>query len=283
MGAVLCTAETPAAVSRRRVPERSSDWDSSAAAQGRVAKKKEVLAYRSVEEIDLMVTYFLERKRFRDALIFVMQCNTGLRISDVLLRKWRDIFKENGEARNKNVAEIKKTGKDQTYYINQAVVAAANLYKANMKRKYNPEDYIFVSEAYHVSHTSPVDRTKDTRERVVYLQTQPLHVATVSRTMTQAAKEVGLSGEGRRLSTHSCRKMFADAHYKKVVKGFDVEDDLQDEMSCIYFAQNALGHSKAFTTMRHYLTDEVEEKLVMRMNFGLAAINAYKERTAKEQ
>lgn len=282
MGSVVYVTKSPVETSKRRVPERPSDWDSSAAAQERAAKQKRVQAYRSVDEIDTMVTYFLEHKRFRDALILVMQCNTGLRISDILLRKWKDIFYPDGSARTSNVTETQKTGKDQTYYINQAVVAAANLYKSNMQRKYNPEDYIFISEAYHVSHTSPIDRTRNVCDRLVYLQTQPLHVATVSRMMTKAAQDIGLCKDGRRISTHSCRKMYADA-LDNVVDGYSVGKDLQEKMSRVYIAQQALGHSSASTTKRHYLTDEIEKEAAMRMNFGLAAINAYKERMAKEK
>ncbi len=260
------------------------DWHPVDQANEEYSHRKSVDALDSVDEINQFVTYFLDRGRFRDAFIVVLQNNTGLRISDVLWLRWKDIFRPDGSAYKSNRIKIQKTGHKRTieFYFNDAVVAAANLYKDNMSRFYDPEEYIFISEAYNKGHTPLLERKKDEDERVQDVRIQPLRVETVSRMMTKAAKEAGLSGADRRISSHSFRKDNSNA-FDNLLDGYELGEDLEKRAGRIQLAQYALGHRRATTTENHYLKKKLHMEACMSMNFGLAAINAYKERMANNQ
>lgn len=248
------------------------NWHSVDSANEKHAKEKRVFELCSVDEINQMVRFFLDRDRVRDALIFIVQCNTGLRISDVLWLRWKDIFTD------VNRIETQKTKTIVTFYPNQAVIEAANLYKTTMTRLYCPDDFIFVSEGPHTGHTPIQDRkTKRAPVRQHTVEVQPLRVETVSRMMTKAGKEAGLAINGRRISTHTGRKTHANA-LDNLVSGYELGEDLEGQAARIRLAQCALGHAKAETTVSHYLTDKLHAEACRRMNFGLEPIIEYKNR-----
>lgn len=236
------------------------------------AKKKAVCELASVDEINQMVRYFLERDRVRDALAFIVQCNTGLRISDVLWLRWQDLRAEHFPIKTQ------KTGKLVDIYPNQAVREATELYAETVNRPCYDDAFVFISEGCNSSHIPILDRKKSQSEmRRRTVEVQPLRVETMSRMMTAAGKECGLATEERRISTHTARKTHSNA-IVGTVEGFELDNALQQRAVRLHLAQFALGHTKESTTAEHYLSNKLHREICSQMNFGLDEVRAYKQR-----
>lgn len=238
-------------------------------------KRKKVDALKSTSEINELVRYFLDRDEIRNALIFIFAVNTGMRIGDVLMMRWKDLLVDT------NHIVTQKTRKEMRFYPNQAVQEVTKLYRsvAQQQRPCRDDDYVFISEGRHAGHTVVADRklTRDCQRQTMVVQ--PLRVETVSRMFTKAGKETGLANHERRISTHTCRKTHADAMNGQL-EGFKIGDDLMMRATGIMLAQAALGHAKPETTIEHYLSNDtvLHQECCRRMNFGLEEVQAYKRR-----
>ena len=58
-----------------------------------------------------MYNHFVEKKQYRNALMFVIGINVGLRASDLLELKWSQIFDEDGSIANGITVKEDKTEK----------------------------------------------------------------------------------------------------------------------------------------------------------------------------
>lgn len=237
--------------------------------------EKRVDALSSVDEIDKFVTFFLERGRYRDALICVLGCNTGLRISDILWLRWKDIFKD-GETTHRRETICQKNGKYIEYLVNDAVIEAALLYKQNLGRPYNPDGWIFISEGPRTSHVFMWDRTRKVKVKRRVVEPQPMQTTSVSRLITEAAKKSGLF-DGRRVSTHSFRATGLNA-VTGGVAGVVLDEALLYQAKMVETARMMAGHSKSEITVNHYLTDRFRVAACIKMNLGLQAIEDFKKK-----
>jgi integrase len=86
---------------------------------------------------------FLNGKDPKYGLLFKFGLNTGLRISDILPLKVKDIFNKNGNFRDYLVLKEKKTGKEKKIKLNDALRKTIKMYIENKDLFY--EDYIFPS------------------------------------------------------------------------------------------------------------------------------------------
>ncbi|WP_250160072.1 tyrosine-type recombinase/integrase [Caloranaerobacter azorensis] len=86
---------------------------------------------------------YLNGKDLKYGLLFKFGLNTGLRISDILPLKVKDIFNTNGEFRDYLVIKEKKTGKEKKIKLNNALRKAIKIYIKNKNLSY--EDYFFPS------------------------------------------------------------------------------------------------------------------------------------------
>lgn len=87
---------------------------------------------------------FLKGKDSKYALLFKFGLNTGLRISDILSLKVKDIFNEDGEFRNYLVIKEKKTRKEKKIKLNDALRKVIRIHVKTKKLSYN--DYLFPSQ-----------------------------------------------------------------------------------------------------------------------------------------
>lgn len=245
------------------------------------ANKKEVDRFKSVEEIDLFLNWLLERGRYRDALLMVLGCNTGLRISDILWLRWEDIYQTEDEFRDENYTVCQKTAKEQQVVFNEAVKQAAQLYRDNLDRIWRMDDWIFVSEGGRGCYVDMWDRLlKPKEEQQVQFNRQPMRVSSVSHLFTKAIKDSGLFGD-RRISTHSFRKTGLDAITGGTI-GVELDEQLKHQISMVKAAQQMAGHSSSTTTVNHYLTNDYRIAACIKMNLGLGAIKAYKRKEGIE-
>jgi integrase len=87
--------------------------------------------------------HYLNGRDPKYGLLFKFGLNTGLRISDILPLKVKDIYNSKGEFRDYLVLKEKKTGKEKKIKLNNSLRKAINEYvKSN---NLSDEDYFFAS------------------------------------------------------------------------------------------------------------------------------------------
>jgi len=140
----------------------------------------EVQPIRDKEKIEQMKIELL-KSGYRDYMIFVIGINTGLRISDLLQLKVKDV-----RDRTHIVIQEQKTGKTKRFMINDQLRNDINKYIQGM----NDEEYLFQSNK---GYNRPLSRVQ------------------AYRILNKAAANVGLKEVG----THTLRKTFGYWHYQK--------------------------------------------------------------------
>ena len=121
----------------------------------------------------------LLKKSYRDYMLFVIGINTGLRISDILPLKVKDVTGIH------IIIKEKKTGKNKRFKINSNLRAELDKYIINM----NDNDYLFPSR----KGDKPISRIQ------------------AYRILNDVAEKLGVPEVG----THTLRKTFGYWHYKQ--------------------------------------------------------------------
>lgn len=139
---------------------------------------------RKKSKIKQMYQY-LNGKDSKYSLLFKFGLNTGLRISDILPLKFKDIFNNNGEFKDYLVLTEKKTGKEKKIKLNDALRKTMKTYAKN--NRLSSENYIFPSR-------------------------KGTHIGRVQayRVLKEAANVIGIENFG----THSLRKTWGYWTYK---------------------------------------------------------------------
>jgi len=165
----------------------------------------------------------LKRRSLRDYALFVLGINSGLRISDLLSLKIKDVL-DPGSRRLKISDRIrmreKKTGKVKDFPLNKPARSALSEY-LNTRRPAKEEPLF------------PSRKGKG-----------PLTTRQAHRIISDAAKEVGIR---ERIGTHTMRKTFCYHAYKK---GVDISR-----------LQKLLNHSSQTETLRYMgiLRDDLDQ------------------------
>ena len=141
---------------------------------------KKVEPIRDKDEIKEMKAV-LKRQNFRDYLLFELGINSGLRISDLLQLKVKNV-------KNKDKVELKeqKTDKIKSFTINPRLKRLIDDYITGL----DPEEYLFQSRK---GDNKPISRVQ------------------AYRVLRKAADKVELEKVG----THTLRKTFGYHQYKK--------------------------------------------------------------------
>lgn len=87
--------------------------------------------------------YYLNGKDNKYGLLFKCGLNTGLRISDILPLRVKDIFHNNGNFKDYLVIKEKKTGKEKKIKLNDALQKMLSSYVKEQELK--PDSYLFYS------------------------------------------------------------------------------------------------------------------------------------------
>jgi len=129
------------------------------------------------EQIEQMKEAIGAEGRYRERVLFILGINSGLRISDLLNLRWKDV------SGSSVTVKEQKTGKTKRFPLNDACVEALRSIP-----KGKPAEYIFVSH----SNRNGSESKPWTRQYIWQI-------------LNQAAKAVGLEEVG----THTLRKTFA--------------------------------------------------------------------------
>ena len=101
---------------------------------------------KELEQINALKRYFLEKGQFRNYALVVLGMNTSLRISDIIVLRWKDVYNYRYNKFKKHLIVIeKKTKKKNTVALNKATIEALELLRKKEQRTL-PEHYIFVSQ-----------------------------------------------------------------------------------------------------------------------------------------
>lgn len=116
---------------------------------------------RKKEEIVILKKYFLSRCEYRDYALFVIGINTALRISDLLVLRWEDVYDFNTRRFAEHIRLVEqKTGKRTCIILNtnckEALTLLLNFYKPESPKEYlfftgkNRYNHIGRNRAYHI-------------------------------------------------------------------------------------------------------------------------------------
>lgn len=184
-------------------------------------KKHAAEPIKSLEDIQYVSQYLIDRHRYRDNLLFIAGINLGLRCGDLLQLKIGHILDAEGNYKDKIVLREQKTGKIREAWLNDAVYDAMDLYLEDLGA-INLNDYLFRGIG---------NRSKNSG--------QPMRVDTAEKLLKQIVnEECGLTVHA---STHMLRKTFS----------YHVIMTAPDRPRAIEFLQKILGHSSPAITLAY--------------------------------
>jgi len=202
---------------------------------------------KSQDDINNISSFLVEKKRYRDNLLFVLGINYGLRISDLLSLKAGHILTPDGHVKDKVTLQERKTKKIRTIYNNAATIEAIALYFNNMD-SVSLNDYLFTSESNNNGRGKPLARFS--AERIL---------------KDVINDKLGIDVHS---STHCLRKTFA----------YHVIMNAPDRSRAIEFLQKILGHSsQTITLMYAGITDEEICGTYKELNLGMHPQNTTNE------
>lgn len=149
---------------------------------------------KELQQINALKEYFLERDEIRNYALIVIGLNTSLRISDILMLRWKDVYNyKTGVYRQHLTVTEKKTQKSNIVAINAAIINALELLRESEKEM-KPSDYLFSSQK---GENRPI-----TRNRAFTI-------------IKEAASTLGFEDN---ISCHSLRKTFGYQAWKQGVQ-----------------------------------------------------------------
>ena len=135
---------------------------------------------RDPKQLRKLAEYWLKRGSYRNYALIVLGVHTALRISDLLLLKWNDVYDDKRKKFRSHIVLIeKKTGKQKAVALNQKVITSLGLLLAHRRG-----EYIFVGNR---KDEKPISRVQAWR---------------IIRAAADAIQAVG------RVVCHSLRKTF---------------------------------------------------------------------------
>ncbi len=110
---------------------------------------------KTLEEIEKIKKYFLDRREYRNYCLFIIGITTGYRISDLLSLKFSDLF-DNYYSYKREIDIIEqKTKKRRTMPISDGIKTAINLY-IRSKCGFLFDEYLFKSQK---GKNTPIDKS----------------------------------------------------------------------------------------------------------------------------
>ncbi len=163
----------------------------------------------------------------RNYLLFVLGINSGLRISDLLNLKLKDVLNGGNKIRDNITLRERKTNKTKQFAINKAITKALSLYLEPLST-INIEQYLFKSK----KGDKPISRNQ------------------AWEILNNAAQAVGIEES---IGTHSLRKTFG---YHAFKSGVGIER-----------LQTILNHSSPAITLRYIgITQDDIDNVYLNLN-----------------
>lgn len=172
------------------------------------------------EKIKELKNYFLSKREFRNHVLVCMGINTALRISDILVLTWDNVYDFNTKSYYDHLSVIeKKTNKKAVTYLNKSVIGSLQMLFEHSRP--SSGDFIFQSRIGKNCHIG--------RNRAYCI-------------LKEASKNIQL---GNNFSCHSLRKTFGYHAWKEGVQPAMI--------------MSIYNHS-SFEVTKHYLCIDQEDK-----------------------
>lgn len=209
-----------------------------------LAKEHSAEPIKSMDDIIRISQFLIEKKRFRDNMLFIVGINFGLRVSDLRTLRFSHLINDDCTFRDrfpileKKTKNTRKHQRNRYISINTAVVEAVTLYLENTPG-IHLSDYMFRSASNNGCN-----------------ENKPISKQAVDAMLKGVAKELGL---GNRMATHSLRKTFA--YHQMVMSGNDPRK--------LLLLQKMFGHSTAAQTLDYIgITSEEIDEAYRMLNLG---------------
>lgn len=186
---------------------------------------------RDKEDVQKCIDYLRNRAVFtcrkdtkfaavRNYALFIVGINVGLRMSDLLKLRWKDIFMSDMKTfvESKGTKE-KKTGKIKEFIPNKAIIQAISFYLKETGINPEPENYVFIASKG---------------------KSKQLNNETVSKFVKHMTKTCGIQGD---YCARSVRKTYAYQLYLSLL-------DRGEEFALVA-VQKALNHSNSAITAQY--------------------------------
>ena len=209
-----------------------------------LAKEHSAEPIKSMDDIIRISQFLIEKKRFRDNMLFIIGINFGLRVSDLRTLRFSHLinddctFRDRSPILEKKTKTTRKHQRNRYISINTAVVEAVTLYLENTPGVHL-SDYMFRSASNNGCN-----------------ENKPISKQAVDAVLKGVAKDLGL---GNRMATHSLRKTFA--YHQMVMSGNDPRK--------LLLLQKMFGHSTAAQTLDYIgITSEEIDEAYRMLNLG---------------
>ena len=209
-----------------------------------LAKEHSAEPIKSMDDIIRISQFLIEKKRFRDNMLFIIGINFGLRVSDLRTLRFSHLINDDCTFRDrfpileKKTKNTRKHQRNRYISINTAVVEAVTLYLENTPGVLL-SDYMFRSASNNGCN-----------------ENKPISKQAVDAVLKGVAKDLGL---GNRMATHSLRKTFA--YHQMVMSGNDPRK--------LLLLQKMFGHSTAAQTLDYIgITSEEIDEAYRMLNLG---------------
>lgn len=214
-----------------------------------LAKEHSAEPIKSMDDIIRISQFLIEKKRFRDNMLFIVGINFGLRVSDLRTLRFTHLINDDCTFRNqfpileKKTKNTRKHQRNRYISINTAVVDAVTLYLENTP-DVHLSDYMFRSASNNGCN-----------------ENRPISKQAVDAMLKGIAKDLGL---GNRMATHSLRKTFA--YHQMIMSGNDPRK--------LLLLQKMFGHSTAAQTLDYIgITSEEIDEAYRMLNLGSVQYN----------
>lgn len=243
-----------------------------------------------------VIESLLEKGKTRDALMYVLQANFGIRHSDLIKLKLINLIDVDGNFRDKVSWCEQKTSKTRQYVINDAVKAATIIYLRNHTDK-KLTDFLFTAEGKNKGYKKAT--YKDERGKVKALRVngkfvyerdengnlipEPMRRDQAENTLKDTLIEIGVRLKNDRrckdgeykLNTHSLRKEYSEK-FSEVAYNLKANGKINVDADVLALVQLDLRHSSMQTTMRYnHSFDRIKEIVCRNMNLGLSVLERF--------
>lgn len=214
-----------------------------------LAKEHSAEPIKSMDDIIRVSQFLIEKKRFRDNMLFIVGINFGLRVSDLRTLRFSHIINDDCSFRDrfpileKKTKNTRKHQRNRYISINTAVIEAVTIYLENTPGVHL-SDFMFRSASNNGCN-----------------ENKPVSKQAIDAMLKGIAKDLGL---GNRMATHSLRKTFA--YHQMVMSGNDPRK--------LLLLQKMFGHSTAAQTLDYIgITSEEIDEAYRTLNLGSVRYN----------
>lgn len=215
---------------------------------------------KNMEDIYRITDYLVEKKRYRDNLLFIMGINFGLRCGDILKMQVGHVIDPSGHLKEEILLREEKTDKLRKVYMNETVANALKLYLSGKQIDLN--DYLFPSYSHNNSDAyydaiADKERTDGKKYEINGGKGTAISVDSAGRILRHLINtELNIPIHA---GTHCMRKTFA---YHTIMNA-------PDRARAVEFLQMLLNHSSQSITLRYAgITDDEIRNAYCNLNLG---------------